>query len=164
MKKTNKAIAMLLALLLMIPTFLFTFTSCGNKDGEGNENVGGDTPASPNGEYTVTVKTKGGMPFAEMPVYCFEYSSGTLGSLADFGETDANGKVSFKLAPEKSYAVSITDNVPEGYSVQEFYPLVSASFDIVVESSLINEDIGSKKFKLGDVMHDFSFTNAYGET
>ncbi len=161
MKKTNRVLAMLLALLMMIPTLLFVFTSC---DGGGGGGGGDDTPPSPSGEYTVTVKTKGGMPFAEIPVYCFEYSSGALGTLADFAATDANGQVSFKLDPDKRYAVSIIDNVPEGYNAQEFYPLVSADFEIVVESSLIKEEIGSKTFKLGDVMHDFTFTDAYGET
>ncbi len=161
MKKTNRALALLLALLMMIPTLLFTFTSCdGNGDGKKDEEIEG----SKNGEYTVTIKTKGGMPFADMPVYCYEYENGTTGSLADYASTDADGKVFFKLDPDKKYAVSVIDNIPKGYNAHEFYPLVSANFDVVLESALINESIGSKQFKLGDVMYDFSFTNCHGDT
>ena len=180
MKKTNRALAMLLAMLMIVSVLLGTLTACGGNEGEGgSENSGtsggsdnkpgqgggnsGGTPDDYTGTSTLTIMSEGGMPFANLPVYCFEYANGAIGNLVDAQTTDASGKVEFELDNPTDYAVTIRDDIPKGYDVKDFYPILGASMNIKVSSSVIKEDIAGQKLKLGDVMYDFSFTNVYGE-
>ena len=178
MKKTNRALALLLAMLMIVSALLGTLTACQdpetpgtNPGGNGDKPGGGGSPAGPgaeyDGTYSLTVMSAGGMPFASLPVYCFEYADGAIGDICDVQMTDSNGKVQFELDNPTDYAVTIIDDVPKGYKANEFYPLVGSKMEIKVESSLIMEDIteaDKQSLGLGDVMYDFAFTNADGKT
>lgn len=163
MKRLNKVIALMLALLMLLPSLLMTLSSC-KKDDNGGSNSGnggnGGSSSTQTESYSVTVVTKGGMPMAKLPVYVWEYEDGELGELVDGGiaATDENGKATFKLPKGGSYAAKIDGSMPEGYDVQSYYPLVSNNMTITVSSQIIPEtSLAGVSYKLGDVMRDFTF-------
>ena len=151
----------MLALLMMISS-LFVLSSCGSKDegkkpgGNGN---GGDGAAL--ATYSVTVVTKGGMPMADLPVYIYEYDEGELGDLVEGGyaSTDKNGKATFQLPKDGSYAARIDNSIPDGYDVESHYPLVSSDLSITVSSEIIPEtSLAGVDYNLGDIIRDFTVT------
>ena len=161
MKRTNKLIASVLVVVMLLTTLMVSLASCGEDSGSGSGNSGTGKTVT----YSVTVSTKAGMPFEKLPVYVYEYEDGSLGDLVDngYGATDANGKVSFNLPDNKQYAVKIS-SIPSGYDVKSFYPLVSANLEIVLSSSVIADtDLNGVSYTLGSVMHDFSVTTTTGE-
>ena len=165
MKKTNKAIAILLTLLMVLPTLLFTLTSCNNNNGgnQGGSNNGGSS--SQKTAYSITVVTKGGMPMAKLPVYIFEYNDGEIGDIVDAGATDDNGKATFTLSKNGSYAAQINNSIHDGYDVEDYYPIVSNEMNITVSSSVIPESsLTGVKYNLGDVIRDFTVTTTTDDT
>ena len=162
MKRTNKAVALLLALLMILSSVMFTLSSCGNKNGGGSNNGGGGSSDDTKKEtYSVTVVTKGGMAMADLPVYIYEYEDGSLGDLVDGGyaATDKNGKATFSLPAGGSYAAKIDGSIPDGYDVKSYYPLTSSSLNITVSSAVISGNRPSgHKYTLGDVIYDFTVT------
>ena len=160
MKKTNRAIAFVLAMLMLISSLMFSLSSCVDDNGENNNgggsNNGGD--GKPNKSYSVTVVTKGGMALSKLPVYIHEYEDGSIGELVDNGyaATDANGKATFNL-PEGNYAANIGLSLPDGYDADAFYPLVSNDMTITVSSSVIPEtSLVGVSYQIGSVMRDFT--------
>lgn len=171
MKKTKKIIAMLLALALMLAAVMGTLVSCkdpGDNDDDSSQDQGGnsdDKPDSKPGEnisYTVSVKTAGGMPMAGVMVVIYE--DNTLETIAgkSFKKTDANGVVSFSLPESSSYAIELSE-VPDGYGVESYYSFTGSSANITL-TSLIQPDTGLSgvKYKLGDIMRDFTITDIDG--
>ena len=172
MKNTKKAIASLLVVLMLLSAIMFTLASCrtegnnnnnnnnGNQGGEGNEGNG----ETQNTTYNITLTTKGGMVFAETPVYIYEYVDGALGELIDYVATDAEGKASISLPSGSQYAVNFGNGIPDGYDDLPFYPLVSSDMKIELTSSLLpDEGLTGLTYILGSVMHDFSVTTTTGE-
>ena len=177
MKKMNKAIALLLALLMLLSTALFTLTSCGgdSEDNGGTSNGGTNNGGTSNGgnttdkpgsgttskdeTYSVTVVTKGGMAMAELPVYIYEYEDGALDELVGGAATDENGKATFTLPAGGSYAAKIDGSMPDGYDVASYYPIPNRDFTITVSSEIIpnkNNNLVGVSYELGDVMRDFT--------
>ena len=184
MKRMTKFIALLLALMMLVPTLAMTLTSCGGGGNGGNTgdnggntgnnsgntgnsggntgNNGGSTGDSTTAKFKVNISSAGGMKLAEVPVYVFSYKDGEIGDgMIDFGMTDENGVASITLPKNASYAVMI--EAPDGYATASHYPLTGESTDIKLESSVIDDDIpNSKLFKSGDIMYDFTVTDIYG--
>lgn len=161
MKKTNKAIALALAMLMLISSLMLSLSSCvkdnNTGDGGGN-NDGGNNGNQSTASYSVTVVTKGGMALAKLPVYIHEYEDGAIGELVDNGyaATDENGKATFNL-PEGEYAANISLSLPDGYDADAFYPLVSKDMTITVSSSVIPEtSLVGVSYQIGSVMRDFT--------
>ena len=162
MNRTNKAIASLLVLLMLISSVLLAFTSCvddnGGNNGEGSSGNGGNQSTTKS-SYSVTVITEGGMAMANLPIYVYEYEDGALGEMIDggYGATDANGKATFSLPENGSYAARIDLSIPEGYDVESYYPLVKGNTPITVSSAVIPESsLVGVSYSLGDVIRDFS--------
>ena len=155
-----------LALVVIVPTVLIILLS-GNEGGFGGPAGIGSGGVGKTASYSVTVVTKGGMAMAKLPVYIYEYEDGALGDLVDGGyaATDENGKATFKLPKNGSYAAKIDLSLPDGYDVKPYYPLVSADLSIEITSSVIPESsLVGVTYNLGDVIRDFSVTTTENKT
>ncbi|MBQ8415118.1 MAG: TlpA family protein disulfide reductase [Clostridia bacterium] len=130
--------------------------------GDGGENENPD--ANVKVDHSITVTTKGGMKLSGLAVYFHAYEDGDISDMLAYTVTDENGKATVSLPKGGSYAAKIDNDIPEGYDVDEFYPLVSTDFEITITSSLLpdNGHVGVK-YSLGSVMHDFSATTTTGE-
>lgn len=172
MKKTNKVIAFVLALLMLLPSVLGVLSSCNNdKNNSGNNNGNGqgnnNNSNTQKVAYSVTVMTAGGMPMAKLPVYFYEYEDGSIGDFIDGATavTDASGKATINLPEGGQYAASIQSSVPDGYEVEPYYPLVSNDLKITVSSEIISEsDLSGVSYVLGDVIRDFTVTTTENKT
>lgn len=166
MKKMNKAIASVLAVLMLLSSVLFVLTSCGDDTDEpgGNNGPGGSGGGDGSSEtvtYTVKIVTMGGMPIANHPVYIYEYIDGSIGEIIDgaYAATDSEGKASFNL-PEGKYAAKVNLGLPEGYNAESFYPFVSNDLNITLTSSVISDpSLIGVSYSTGDIIHDFTFNS-----
>lgn len=155
----------LTVIVLLLSFVLSAFAACGGNEGAESTDVSGDISSEnvtgEQGNYTVSLKTAGGMPLSDVDVYV--YSDNTLEDLEQFGKTDKNGSASFNLAKGKEYALRF-EGVPKGYNTEDYYSFTGNSANIMLTSSLIKDgSIAEAKFKLGDVMYDFTVTDTKGE-
>ena len=115
MKNCKKLLSLLLVLAM-----LFTLAACGKDDGHGQSDKV-DLGGSGNGEsteYTVSIKTAGGMAMAGVDVYI--YADSGLSDMKTFGQTDEKGLVSFTLPQSSAYAI-VLSGVPKGYDLKDSY-------------------------------------------
>ena len=120
-------------------------------------NVGGEQA-----NYGVTVKSKGGMPLADVDVYV--YSDSTLGDLKQYGQTNENGEISFSMPLSSDYNV-VVSGVAEGYQVAESYTFTGNNAAISLASAPVaGESLAGATLGVGDVMYDFSVVTPGGET
>ncbi len=122
----------------------------------------GEGPA--NGEeitYNLTVKNQGGVALSEISVYIYENDS--LQDLIAVIATDKDGNASFQYRSGKGY-VAVLGNVPSGYTAEKFYPITGENTEIVLSIQLVDGDLETASFKLGDVMQNFTFTDINGNT
>lgn len=166
MKKMKK----ILSLILVFALALSVMAGCGepdenagNTDAAGNTTLGGNNnvtdPTVPSGDgstsnYTVSVKTAGGMILKDLSVYIF--TDKELNNMVDYGEPDDNGIISFELENGIEYYVTI-EGAPKGYDVKDYYTFNGTSAAILLTSSVITSQPLSEVSSLrpGDVMHDF---------
>ena len=161
MKKSNRLIASLLVVIMLISALMFSLASC--KPDKKDEQKPDDGPSGGSGKtesYSVSVVTKGGMKLTSLPIYVFEMEDGSLGEMVEDGgyaATDENGTAVFNLPEGKDYAARIDISIPKGYDVQPYYPLVSKEMTITVSSSVISDtNLVGVSYGLGSVMHDFT--------
>ncbi len=135
-----------------------------NNDGVCDNN-GCDAPVQPgasDGEaitYNITIKTAGGMPMDGVMIYVWnEDDTAMIGRT----ETDENGCASLSLA-EKNCTIEL-DDYPDGYIVSDRYPLSASGTNITLRSAPIQGSLSDAKngYNLGDVVHDFSYTDIDG--
>ncbi len=128
------------------------------------ETTGSTVPGS-TGEkvsYNVHVGTKGGMAMPELDVYV--YADSALTDMKNYGQTDAEGNVSFQLAAGGDYYIQVS-GAPKGYLVEKSYQFSGLKADIVLESQLVaDESLSGATLGLGDVMYDFTLATPGGET
>ncbi len=132
-----------------------------NLGGNGPAGPGGDVPAGENTTYSISVKSIGGLPLEGLDVQI--WTAGKK-SLVMYGRTDENGEVDISAAAGDGYVVELT-GVPKGYVVEETYPLTGKELEITLSTQLITDGSLSEvteKFKLGDVMYDFTVTDTEG--
>ena len=179
MKKTNRAIALFLALVLMLGATLATLTSCGEEETDGKceicidstldgkcdecgSEVKTEKPSNEKINYTVSVKTVGGMALEGVVVTVYEDS--TLENLEAYATTDANGIATVKLSEKNGYAIKLS-GAPEGYAVEDYYTFTGTSAAITLASGVIsNPSLSGVTYKLGDVIRDFTVTTSDGRT
>lgn len=160
MSMFKKSVSMVLTLVIL----LAFFASCGGSGNDtstdvSNESV--DVSAGDVGSFAVSLNTAGGMPLSGIDVYV--YADSTLKDLEQFGKTDDKGNVSFNLAKGKEYAFTLS-GVPKGYDVKDYYTFNGNGAKVIIASSVIkDENVADGKFKLGDVMYDFTVTDSKGE-
>lgn len=106
--------------------------------------------------YTVEIGTKSGMALERIGVYI--YTDDTLEELVWFDKTDAKGTMTFTDVKSDSY-VAVLANVPDGYPVDDYYPITGETTKIELGSELMEEvDLSEVTFELGGMMADFTFT------
>ena len=153
----------LLSLLLVLVMLFTVATACGDEGGN-NTSDKIDLNGTGNGEttdYTVSLKTAGGMAMAGIDVYV--YADSSLSDMKTFGQTDDQGMVSFSLPQSSAYAI-VLSGVPKGYDLKDSYSFSGTTAVITLTSTLITgEDLSSATLKLGDVMYDFTVTTPDGE-
>lgn len=147
MTLSKKSIALILALCMMLSLGL---TAC-KKDG-GSQNDAQIT-------YSVIVESQGGAALSGISVYVYENEK--LEDLVAVLTTDKDGKTSFQYRSGSGY-VAVLGNVPDGYNVEKFYPITGESTRITLPIELVQGDVNTASYKLGDVMGDFTFTDAQG--
>lgn len=154
---TKKRWIVLVALCLCV-TLCVTLVSCGTQEETPTDSTEPTETFEPGQEltYTVEVLTEGGMAMEGIGVYVYE--DDTLTELVWFAKTDSDGKITFTNAASRSFVAVLTD-VPEGYGVEDMYPLTAADVQIVLAAELVaDDDLSGVTFKLGDVMYDLSVT------
>lgn len=160
MRKSKKVLSLLLAVVLL----LTIATACGKDEGKKKSDAAGVSGSEGNGEaaeYTVSLKTFGGMAMSGVDVYI--YTNSSLDEMKTFGQTNADGIVNFTLPLSNKYAI-VLSGIPKGYDVKESYEFNGNTAIITLASSLIkDEDLSSAKLELGDVMYDFTVTTPDGE-
>ncbi|MBE6579386.1 MAG: TlpA family protein disulfide reductase [Ruminococcaceae bacterium] len=152
----------MIALLLLLAICLPLLASCSDDSGTTSDPSSEESaPAGGSATYTVHVETAGGMAMSEIDVYI--YADGSLADMKDFAKTDANGDVTFTLPQSNDYAIALT-GVAKGYNVDSYYGFTGTSANIVLTSSLVNdEDLSATSLGLGDIMYDFTVTTSDGE-
>ncbi len=126
---------------------------------------GGNTGPANQGQnqtYTIRLVTESGVPLGGVGIYVYE--DATQNELVTFARTDDNGIITFQNQAMDGM-VAILDKVPDGYDLQDNYPLTGANTEILLKTAMISGDgyIG-KKFGLGDVMWDLTVTDLEGNT
>lgn len=109
-----------------------------------------------NVDYTVKVRSEGGLPFKEQAVQVF---NGTV--LMSSGETDENGEYRFSLM--QGHYSATAPALPDGYTAREgsLTPL-ELSCEVVLHSEVIREEpAANKRYVMGDIVHDYTFTTPY---
>lgn len=121
-----------------------------------------DGPSATNGEvtYGLTVKNQGGAALADISVYVYE--NDTLQDMIAVIKTDKDGYASFTYRAGSGY-VAVLGNVPEGYQVEKYYSIISENTEIVLPIQLVQGDLETASYQLGDVMMDFTFTDMDGK-
>lgn len=151
----NKTMRRVLALCLALCLCL-SMTACfGKKNPDGGQNQ----TQAPNATYTVQIKTEGGMPLEDIGL--FVYADEAQSDMVAVAKTDENGVATFE-APVGNYFAALQD-VPEGYLVENCYPIAGETTDIVLKAQLVEGDLTNVTYELGSVMQDFTFTAADGK-
>ena len=168
--KRNVIIALAaLGVAVIATAIILCVVLLGGNDGPAGEGPEGDDPEAEveTADYSVTLKTYGGMVMSGVTVYMWTVDEdGALSEIADAAVTDANGKATFKgLDISKSYAAKINTGVPKGYDLKDHYPMGKGIKDlkITLKSSLIEDGLASAKLNAGSIMYDFTIDTLDGD-
>ena len=157
MKTFKKTMSLILAMVMLI-SMSAVMAGCGSEQTV-EETVGGGESVR---GYSVSVKSMGGMALEGIDIYV--YADNTLADLVTYGETDAEGNVSFQMAENENYAI-VVSGTPKGYEVAESYSFSGNSANLKLKSSVIKgENLAGASLGLGDIMYDFSVVTPAGET
>lgn len=171
MGKTKRVLSLLLALAMLV-SVMGVLAGCGDDpadptgNSQGTEGTSGSASSGKSGVYNVTVQSVGGMKMEGISVYIYTNSEKT--ELVDFGETDAEGKVSFEMPISSDYAIEL-QGVAEGYKVEDSYSFSGNTAQIELVSSLITDKTlsevnAAEPLGIGDVMYDFTVTTPDGQS
>lgn len=139
---TKRLLTLCIALLMLV-----SVVSCGNKQN--------DTPTTLSG-CTVTIKSDGGLALENIGVSVYADKAKT--ELIDFVRTNADGVAALSAAIPSGSFIFLTD-IPDGYTVADYYSLTEKETTITLTAGLKNE---MTSIKLGDVMFDFTVTDQNG--
>ncbi len=171
MKQPIKRIALLLAVLTCLCALASSLSGCSfgkNPEDTEGETTTETTPDTGNGtvtdgkiNHTITVKSAGGLPLANVNLYI--YTDDTLEDLVNYTVTGADGVATISL-PAGNYVTTMT-GLPEGYNPDKCYPLTGTTTELAVTSSVItdNTSLSGVSYKLGSVMRDFKVTTPDGQ-
>ncbi len=176
-----KRLMSLLLCLLMLVTCVLPLAACKDPDDppqppeectehtdDNQDNVcdkcGETIDVIPNGQnmtYTVKITSEGGLPFPNVYVMVFEGESNMKGML----ETNDDGIVKFELPKSDNYSIQLvpSEEIPDGYKVEERYKMGATGANIKLRSSIITDGkMPTEQYELGDVIHDFTITDVNG--
>ncbi len=109
--------------------------------------------------YEIAVESNGGTGLSGLELYV--YDSAAKENLIALLTTDESGKASFTYTSGEGYIVEL-GNVPDSYRKEAYYTITGASTKIVLEIQIVDGDLNTVTYKLGDVMGDFTFTDCDG--
>ena len=165
MKSTKRLFAWI-AVFAVIFSVCGVFAGCDQKAAKDTTTVPAATqpvataPAGDQVNYTVSIRTAGGMEMAGMSVSV--YTDEALSNLQGYGQTDESGVATIALPDGGQYYIALS-GVPKGYDVQPYYTFSGTSANITLTSSLVmGENLGETTLGLGDVMYDFTVTAPNG--
>lgn len=154
-KRLTRILALVLVLAIMLP-----FAACRKQQ----QDPGTEPTAAP-GEmttYTVQIRNVAGQPLSGVGVYI--YQDATQAELVWFDQTDAEGKMTFSDLQRDTYVAVLAD-VPTGYAAEESYPITGELTQIVLQTAVMDEENSANVvYKLGDMVMDFTVTDAAGNT
>ncbi len=192
MKHIFRRIALLMAILICLSAMAVSFAGCGGgKTPPAESESTTDTSAESVGEsesgstetapetapesaapetgtttkpgmvsYTIRVQSAGGIALEKATVAI--YADEALQDLENFGMTNADGIITVDLPQSGTYRAVIT-TLPEGYTAEASYALTGTDTTISIASSVIPDtDITGVNYKLGSIMHDFTYTDHEG--
>ncbi len=156
MNKIKRFSSLILA-LVMVLTVALPLASCNDDPAESTPEE--TTPQTPNNvNYTVSVKTAGGLVMDGLMVYIYNKDQYIVGKAS----TDVNGVATFSLPASTEYTIELS-GVPAGYILQERYDMGPTGANIVLVSKVVdNPALTFESAKLGDIMKDFKVTDTNG--
>lgn len=157
-----KSVKKLLCMLLVFAMVFSVLTGCNDTKDAGKTDPTNPSVSGETGNYSVSVKTAGGMKLDGVTVYI--YRDEAKNDMVEYGETDKDGKVSFKLAKDGTYYIGL-EGVGKGYDVKDYYTFTGNAAQITVKSSVITDEKLSdvSSLRVGDVMRDFEVALPSGE-
>ena len=130
---------------------------------KGEDTTGTTAPSTVgNSTYTIQVSTLSGAKLQNVFVYIYVGTpGGELETMKPLGE---DGTISFEALTSDQY-VAVLEGVPQGYNVQESYPVKQGTTEILLTPGVITdaEKPADKTYALGDVMYDFTITDSNGQ-
>lgn len=171
--KVNRMLSLLLVLAMLLGLCLTGCVSSGNGTTGGNATTGGNTDQTPgNGDdgpqegqvlYTIAASGVGGMTLSGITVNFVDQQ----GLVAKSGTTDEKGEFNAWLDPAE-YTVKL-EGLREGYTAEEVKTTVYGGYTEVIANTAVITDIypelpKGKTYAKGDVMYDFSYLTADGQT
>lgn len=133
-----------------------------DSDTDGSDDTASKDDAPTKATYTVSIKTIGGKPVVGAIVEL--YADNTFSKVIRPFTTDANGEDSAEILVSDSYCIKIAEGAPEGYVVEDYYTFTNKRADVVLTSKVISDTTLPTRYRLGDVMHDFSFITTDGSS
>ncbi len=172
MKHSFKRLAMLLAILTCLSALAMSFVGCSDEDDPAKESdttvdtstesESGSSQPGNKIKHTIRVQSAGGLPLEKATVAV--YTDSTLSDVKGFGTTDATGTVVIDLPAGSGYQIAVS-GLPAGYTPDACYPLTGTDTTVKVTSAVIpDQSLAGVTYKLGDIMHDFTYTDADGKT
>lgn len=159
MRKMKKMLSLLLV-FAMVLSMAAAMTGCGEK--ETPDSTTAAVGSTQTGTYRVSVKSAGGLALAGVDVYI--YADDTLEDMKQYGETDANGEITFEMPVSSDYAVTVS-GAPKGYAVEKSYSFAGNTAAITLTSAPIaGENLADTTMSVGSVIYDFSVVTPAGET
>ncbi len=166
MKKTRKT-CFTAALLCAVLCFGFVLTGCGETAvypafrNPVNNNPSENPDGSFNGKYTISVVSAGGLPLNGVRISA-KKDGNTIAS-----GISKNGVIELSLAADEYTLVADESSLPAGYSVPADANFKTSATEpnarVILSSAVIPTTANaSKRYALGDVMHDFGFTATDG--
>lgn len=164
MKKLKKAVISVLTAAAICGS-VFGMAACGGNYADYiNPSDGSPDTSTPDDGaqgYDVLIKSEGGLPL-----------NGVMVNAKKDGQTVAtgysiNGKIHLDI-PEGQYKLEIVGNLPDGYYLPDDADYTTPSdgnqTTIYLPSKIIETTVGSNvTYKVGDIMHTFSFVDTDGE-
>lgn len=170
-KHAGKIVVIAVALMAVILGAVFGLKGCGGT-GAGSTSASGNIPDSSissvgssvveteKTNYTVELKSAGGMALADVGI--FVYTDSTKSELVWFDQTDEFGMMTFNDVVSNSY-VAVLEGVPVGYAVEDCYPLAGEVTTITLSGALTPyEEAGEITYELGSMLYDFTVTTPDG--
>ncbi len=165
MKKITKILAAVCLTAMLLSACMLSFTGCvGGNDVSDTSESGNTSTVIVDGktDYTVSVKSIGGLAIPKITI--FIYADEALEDLVGYGITDDNGIAVINLPVANGYRIVLSDP-PEGYITEVSYGFTGTSAAIVLNSQIIDDpDLSGVTYGLGSVMHDFTVTDADGNS
>lgn len=112
-------------------------------------------------DYTVSVKSIGGAPITKLQFYIYKGED----DLTAYGQTDESGVGTVSLEPADDYTVELSATSLVGYAVEARYSFgENKALEITLVSSVIEDsDLTGVRYKVGDIIRDFTVTTTEGE-